>query len=156
MAAMLETFPEARVVHIYRDPAASIVSGCSLITSTAGGPASFTPEELGAHRLRIWALAAERMDAAREGHDDRFVDVDYRDFVRDPLAVGRNVYAALGIDFTDDVEAAMRRWSEERPRDRFGAHRYQAEDFGLSDDGIRERMQGYIDRYGTSDAAETT
>jgi hypothetical protein len=156
MAALLETFPEARIVHIYRDPAASIVSGCSLITSTAGGPGSFTPEELGAHRLRVWALAAERMDAARVGHDDRFVDVDYRDFVRDPLLVGRNVYESLGIDFSEDVEDAMRRWSEERPKDRFGVHRYQAEDFGLSDAGIRERMHGYIDRYGTAVGADAT
>jgi hypothetical protein len=156
MAALLETFPDARIVHIYRDPAASIVSGCSLITSTAGGPGSFTPEELGAHRLRTWALAAERMDAAREGHEERFVDVDYRDFVRDALAVGRNVYGALGIDFTPDVETAMRQWSEGRPKDRFGAHRYRAEDFGLSDAGIRERMHAYVDRYGTAVGADTS
>jgi hypothetical protein len=148
MAAMLETLSGARVVHIYRDPAESIVSGCSLIANIGGGPGSFTPRELGAHRLRIWGLAAERMDAARRDHEERFVDVDYRDLVRDPLEVGGRLYDALGIELTDDAALSMRRWSEERPKDRHGTHRYAAEDFGLSAGQIRERMQGYVERYG--------
>jgi hypothetical protein len=112
----------------------------------AGG-GGFTATELGAHRLRIWALAAERMDAARGSHEDRFVDVDYRQFVRDPLGVGRELYEALQLELTDETVRAMRQWNDDRPKDRFGAHRYQASDFGLSDGMIRERMQGYVDRY---------
>lgn len=148
MAALLETFPDARIVHIYRDPAESIVSGCSLIASMGSGPGAFTPEELGAHRLRTWSLAAERMDAARTGHEQRFVDVDYRDFVDDPLRIGERLYERLGIDLTDDAADGMRRWLEERPKDRYGTHRYAAADFGLTAELVREQMHGYVERYG--------
>lgn len=148
MAALLETFPDAKIVHIYRDPVESIVSGCSLIAHMGSGPGTFTSTELGAHRLRIWALAADRMDAARDGHDDRFVDVDYRAFVRDPVAVGQALYADVGIELTDDTAQAMHRWTQERPKDRHGVHRYAADDFGLSAEQVRERMHGYVERYG--------
>lgn len=78
MAAMLHTFPDAVFVHIHRDPTESIVSGCSLIASMGLGDGTFTATELGAHRLRIWAMAADRFDAARDANPGRtVVDVDY-------------------------------------------------------------------------------
>jgi len=88
------------------------------------------------------------MDAARTGNEDRFVDVDYRSFVSDPMGVACSLYSAMGIELTNETEHAMRRWSEERPKDRFGAHRYAAEDFGLSEGVIRERMSDYVEHYG--------
>jgi hypothetical protein len=149
MAAMLEEFPQAVFIHIYRDPAESIVSGCSLIASMGIGEGTFTARELGAHRLRIWALAAERLDAARAAAPDRtVVDVDYRAFVADPLATVKAIYAALARPLSYQAEAAMRRWSVERPMGKHGTHRYQATDFGLSDQAIRARMSAYVDRYG--------
>ena len=45
---------------------------------------------------------------------------------------------------------AMRRWMVERPKDRLGSHRYQAEDFGLTVEQIRERLAGYIELYNIS------
>ena len=152
LSAMFAEFPEAVFVHIYRDPAETIVSGCSLIASIGLGEGTFTPAELGAHRLRIWAMAAERMEAAKNAPADRIViDVDYRRFVRDPIGTVADIYQTLERAFTGDAEAAMHQWMSERPKDRHGAHRYSAHDFGLTDSGIRERMAGYVDRYGTSE-----
>src|SRR5262249_21835770 len=105
MPAMLDEFPDAVFVHIYRDPAESIVSGCSLIASMGIGEGAFTAQELGKHRLRVWALAAERMQAARDAAPDRvFVDVDYRAFVADPVGAVRSVYAGLGRELTPATE----------------------------------------------------
>lgn len=148
MAAMLDEFPDAVFVHLYRDPAESIVSGCSLITSIAGGPGAFTPAELGAHRLRIWALAADRFLAARAAAPDRtFVDVDYRALVADPLATVRDVYRRLCRELTPDAEAAMQRWATSRPKDQYGPHHYSAADFGLTAEAIRERTANYVEQY---------
>ena len=149
MDAMLDTFPDAVFVHIARDPAESIVSGCSLIGSMGLGEGTFTASELGAHRLRIWAMAADRFDAARAAHPDRtVVDVDYRRFVAGPLGAVRDVYAAIGYELDPATEAAMRQWQRDRPKDKHGTHRYAAEDFGLTTTAIRDRMAGYIERYG--------
>ncbi|MBV9995370.1 MAG: sulfotransferase [Caulobacteraceae bacterium] len=149
MDAMLETFPDAVFVHIYRDPAETIVSGCSLIATQGRGEGAFAPAELGAHRLRIWALAGERLAAAREAHPQRkFVDVDYRAFIADPLAAAEQIYRGLSRELSPQARAAMQTWLRERPKDKHGAHRYAPEDFGLTNGGIRERMAAYIGRYG--------
>jgi hypothetical protein len=155
MAAMLDEFPDAAVVHIYRDPAETIVSGCSLIASMGLGEGTFTATELGAHRLRIWSSAAERMAEARRAARDRtFVDVDYRTFVADPVSTVAEIYRALDKPLDAGPIEAMRRWVAERPKDRLGRHTYRAEDFGLTAEVIRERMAGYIDYYGTSPATD--
>lgn len=68
----------------------------------------------------------------------------------------REVYAALGYELDPVAEAAMRRWQLDRPKDKQGTHRYAAEDFGLSTTAIRDRMAGYIGRYGlTPDPGST-
>jgi hypothetical protein len=149
LAAMLDEFPDAVFVHIFRDPAETIVSGCSLIASMGLDEGTFTPAELGAHRLRIWSLAAERMTAARATARNRlFIDVDYRAFAMDPLSTVAEVYRALERPLSDQAQRAMRRWLVERPKDRLGAHRYRAEDFGLTAGQIRDRMAAYIECYG--------
>lgn len=151
LSAMLEEFPSAAFIHIYRDPAETIVSGCSLIGSMGFGPGGFTAAELGAHRLRIWALAAERMAAARDAAPERTViDVSYRQFIADPLGTVREIYARLGREVSPEAEAAMQQWVRDRPKDKHGAHRYAAEDFGLTTERIRERMAGYIERHDVS------
>jgi hypothetical protein len=148
MAAMLEVMPDAVFVHIARDPAASIVSGCSLIAAMGQGEGAFTSHELGAHRLRIWSMAAERMEAARAHAPERtFVDVDYRDFLAHPVVVVAAVYEALGRELPPTVQAAMQEQAAARPKDRLGAHRYSAADFGLTESEIRDRMAGYVERY---------
>ncbi len=147
--AMLDTFPDAVFVHIHRDPTASIVSGCSLVASLTGTEGFFTAEELGQHRLHIWALAADRMKAARRTNPDRtIVDVDYRAFVADPVAAVRQIYGSLSRVLTPEAEAAMRQWVIDRPKDKHGAHRYEAEDFGLTKAAVRDRMADYIEHYG--------
>jgi hypothetical protein len=149
LAAMLDEFPGAVFVHIFRDPTETIVSGCSLIASMGLDEGTFTPAELGAHRLRIWSLAAERMATARDAARDRIViDVDYRAFVRDPLSTVADIYRALQRPLSAEAERTMRQWLFERPKDRLGAHRYQADDFGLTEAQIRDRMAAYIERYG--------
>jgi hypothetical protein len=150
LASMLETFPDAVFVHIFRDPAETIVSGCSLIAATGSRSGGFAPEELGAHRLRIWSLAAARMIAARDAAPDRrFIDVDFRSFRARPLETVARIYEAMDCELSTAAGEAMARWVVERPKDRFGQHRYQPEDFGLTAGGIRDQMAGYIERYGT-------
>ena len=148
MAAMIDTFPDAVFIHIFRDPAESIVSGCSLIASLGLGDGTFNANELGAHRLRIWSMAAERFNSARDANPGRkVIDVDYRKFVSDPLSSARDIYSSLGIDLEASTEVAMRKWHHDRPKDKHGTHRYSAEDFGLATAGIRDHMKDYVSRY---------
>ena len=41
----------------------------------------------------------------------------------------------------------MRKWLDEHAEAKPGFHRYQAEDFGLTEDAIRKQFAEYIERY---------
>ena len=63
------------------------------------------------------------------------------------------MYDAVGLDLTADAEAAMRRWLVERPREP-ARPAYAADDFGLTDEQIRERFAAYNARFRLSDTFE--
>lgn len=97
----------------------------------------------------MWWRTLERADAVRAQADPaQFYDVDYRRFVADPLAEVERIYDYFGLELSADGRDAMHRWHTERPKDRHGEHRYTAEEFGLTDDEIRERFAAYRTRYG--------
>lgn len=151
LGAMLDVFPDARFVHIYRDPVETIVSGASLVArSWAGdGAGFFSREELGAHRLDVWGTAADRMEVARSRIPiEQIIDVDHRDFAASPHEVMQRIYNYFDLVLSAEVEARMREHVARRPREEHGRHRYSAEEFGLTAGMVRERLGGYIDRYG--------
>ncbi len=141
--ALLAAYPDALVVQIHRDPVAAIASVSSLTASSARGTSStFTPEAIGPYCLEFWATGADRFRTARASYSpDLFLDVDYDELVRDPLAAVSRVYDALAVPFDDTARTAV---TEADAASRQGAarpdHRYALADFGLREVAIAERF----------------
>ena len=98
----------------------------------------------------ILAASAQRMIAARDRHpDDAFLDIHYRDFVRDPMATVRALYAVQGLELSDEVaqamEAAIAR--HDAARGDAGAHVYRLADYGLDEAAIDRLFGDYIARF---------
>jgi hypothetical protein len=148
-AELLEVFPDARIVVTHRDPVQAIPSLCSLLEAlhlSQGVPAD--PRAIGRRQLEQWAVAVERMESAREVRPDAFYDVRQSDLHADPLAVAHGVYERFGIQAHPSAEERMRWWVANIAPERRGGHVYTSEQFGLSDDAIRERFADYRSRYG--------
>ncbi|MBO2450156.1 sulfotransferase [Actinomadura barringtoniae] len=141
--ALMEVYPDALVIQTHRPPRTAMASMCSLAAqATAGWSDVFTGEVIGRDQLELWSRGLERFRAERAKHDPaQFFDVDYEDFVRDPLATVEAVYAHFGLPFGEDVRGAMTRLRDEsssgagKP-----AHRYSLADFGLTAEEIDERF----------------
>lgn len=149
--ALLEVYPDAVVVQTHRDPRKSMASMCSLAHRTAADWSTrFTPEYIGASQLDLWARGVETFDAARARHEAEpasratFLDVTHRELLDDPAGCVERVYAATGVELSDDVRAAV---EAENARslsgDRAPTHRYTLADYGLSEEAIAERFAGY-------------
>ena len=125
---------------------ASILEATARVRSDAVDPlqvkAWFTPETCLAQLER-----AERFRDANPQHAERFFDVRYESLVRDPFATLAGIYDHFGIPFAAEAEAAMRRFREDNPRGKHGAHHYAPSDWGLDADALRERFQPYIERF---------
>jgi hypothetical protein len=80
--------------------------------------------------------------------EDRFVDVGQPELQADPLGVAERIYCFAGLELTDELRTAMAEWSNANQAGSRGEHRYRAEEFGLTDDQIREAFADYLDRFG--------
>ena len=78
---------------------------------------------------------------------ERFLDVWYTQLMDDPLAVVRRIYRHFDLPLSPGVEALMRRYLANHPKDRHGPHLYSLGQFGLDPAAERARYREYWDRW---------
>jgi len=108
------------------------------------------PHEVGRQWLERMTWATQRGLAARDRLADsaeRFTDVWYRDAVSEPLAQVERICDAIGSELLPEARTAMERWLAAEARSPRPAHRYSAEQFGLSETAIREAFAEYMARF---------
>ncbi|BBY51384.1 sulfotransferase [Mycolicibacterium arabiense] len=143
--ALFATYPDALVVQCHRPAETIMASMCSLAQhTTEGWSNSFTGEVIGRDAMETWSRGLRLFDAERAKHDPaRFYDLDYFEFVKDPIAAVEGVYRQFGIDFTDDARAAMEHsHAESKKGPRAPKHTYSLADYGLTAEEVKERFQG--------------
>jgi hypothetical protein len=129
--------PSVRFVQTHRDPVAIAGSLASLCYSMFA-VTSTRVDAQGCGRLTLDLLRwmAERNAEQRQRSALPVVDVRYRDLVSDPVATVHRVHEEHGLGWSPEIEAAVRRGAAERPQHKQGKHRYQLEDFGLSESAV--------------------
>lgn len=141
--ALMEVYPDALVIQTHRSPRTAMASMCSLAAhATAGWSDVFTGDVIGRSQLELWSRGLARFRAARAKYDPaQFLDVEYDDFVRDPLGTVEAAYTAFGLPLHDPARTAMARLHEEtRSGTGRPAHRYTLSDFGLTGEEVDERF----------------
>ena len=81
------------------------------------------------------------------GNANRFVDVWFRDALKDPIAEIERAYGVFGIEFTPEARAGMEKWRTDNPRDKRPPHEYRLEDYGLTKEGIEAAFAEYRERF---------
>src|SRR6201991_760523 len=119
--ALLQEFPDARLVWAHRDPFKSTASFLRLnYLSRAVLGAEVDVAEIVPNVLRQLRAHVDRpMQTRKRIGDDRFFDLHYADLIRDPVAVIRSLYDWAGDDLTQTTEEAILAWLRAHPQDRF-------------------------------------
>jgi hypothetical protein len=146
---LLKIYPDARLIWTHRDPLTATGSFCSLLSlAHMAFMGRVDAQWLGEDCSWQAVQHAERIMNTRERiGENRIIDVHYGELMREPLAVMRKVYAALGDEFTQQAETGMRTWLADNPQDKFGRHEYKLAQFGLNPDELRSRFKRYLERY---------
>ena len=145
---LVEMFPDVCIIQTHRNPMQIIPSYCSMMAALMGIRESMDPTQLGPTVLEYLARSLEKGLAARNRSDpSRFVDVDYRKFVEDPMASVKQIYDAFGIELAAPTEQAMRAYVTDNPQKKHGSHEYSLEQYGLSPEVVRARLSSYIERF---------
>jgi hypothetical protein len=144
--AMLETYPDACVIHMHRDPVKSVASWASLNAAFRGiYMRSINAGELGQQVLnRLATDVTSYLTQRRRCMPERFLDMQYRDLTSDPLGVVQGIYERFDLVLSADAEKRLQVFlAKDRQKKR--AHHYSPGDFGLGPQLIQEDFQEYLD-----------
>lgn len=145
--ALLDEYPDARLIFTHRDPAKTIPSLASLVYTVRGIVTdSIDAKKVGREQLAWWSKALDHAVQVRAKHRDKsnqFVDIQFEEVLADPVAVLRRVYDRFDMPWSDAAESRMRAFLAANPQGKHGTHRYELGDFGLELGEIRERFAEY-------------
>lgn len=145
LEAVFATYPDALVIQCHRPAETILASMCSLSQhTTEGWSNTFAGAQIGADALDTWSRGLELFNAERAKHDPaQFCDVDYFDFIADPVGTVENVYRHFGLPYTDGAREAVEAVNEASKRGpRAPKHSYSLADYGLTVETVKERFQG--------------
>jgi hypothetical protein len=148
LEALVAAYPDARFIMTHRDPAKSVPSYASFVSSLFPVADGFDLVRLGhevSEHLRIGMEHA--IEARGRLGEDRFLDVYHADLIADPLGTVRRIYDFLGLALDPSSELLMKEWQANNRSGAHGTHSYHLPDFGLSADQVRSDYRFYIEHF---------
>jgi len=147
MDILFDTFPNATIVHCYRDPLETVASMAALFEESRKMTTDYEhPHEIGQMTCGYWSNAVGRFLESRSRLESthRFIDISYEEILADPLEAIEKIYSVASLSLTEQARAAMQAWQAENPQHKHGRHNYTLERFGLSENEVREKFASYI------------
>jgi hypothetical protein len=149
LEALLETYPDARILWTHRDPGKVITSLASLVNALQR---MFTsrrdPVATGEDWLAKSRFAIESGMAYDDGVEGEWCQhVHFAEMMKDPIGTVRALYAKFGERVSPLHVRRMEVWLQERGRHSEGRHVYDPADFGWTYDGLAETFHDYRERY---------
>ena len=145
LETLLTAFPGAHVVHMHRDPRASIASGASL-NRVLWKMHSDTVESrvVGSQWLERMHWASQRaLESRKRLPEHGFTDIRFDELARAPLDQVARVCAAAGLPTGDAPMSAVRAWQEADRDTPHPTHHYELGEFGLEGAAVDEMFVDY-------------
>jgi len=152
---LLSVYPDARLAITHRDPLTVLASVTSLVATLRWAHSDHVDfADIGAYHEALYLSDLDGLVDRVEASPDqgglpptRTHHVHYAEFVRDQVGQIADLYDAIGWEFPDPTEAAMRDYLASRPKDKHGVHEYSFDDLRLDRDAERAKFARYQARF---------
>ena len=150
MDALMTVYPDAQIIFTHRDIANALASHCSLAAKMGSKlKRSLDVNELGRFWLEYAKIGLDRAMEAREKiPESQLYDIRLRDMMASPMTVLEDLYSHFELEWTPEVAALLEERIAEKPTSQEGEHEYSIEDFGLTNEQVRETLKVYNERFG--------
>jgi len=157
LEALLDEYPDARIVQTHRDPLRVMASMASHATGLRQAFSdNAVPAEIAADWSDRWARALSRFLEIRDrAHASAFLDVSYDEIESAPFDTVSRIYDFLDWPFSLEAQTAMRKFLAANPKNKHGVHRYSLAQYGLSREREVERFREYCRRFNIAVQADT-
>ncbi len=149
LPCFFDEYPDACIVQTHRDPRSVVASYASFISKIRTvHEKTVDIKAIAREQMESWANAADKGIAARRQLDPaNFHDLQFDDFMSDPIAAVEGIYSHFDQELSDEGRAKLGAWRDAHPQGKHGAHEYDAEATGISESEILDRFAGYMDYF---------
>ncbi len=143
---IFEVYPDAKIIMTHRTPTKVVPSAASLVSSVRSLYSDHEdPLRTGKEMSEIWSQYFNLFLEARRKLDkeEQIIDLKFEDFVGNQLEVVKKIYQRFNWKLSDEAQQNMEMFLARNPKDKYGAHQYTLEDFGLNDSDINEQFKDY-------------
>lgn len=149
LTALTAAYPDARVIHMHRDPAETVPSTASLCAVIRRARSERVDRiEIGRQWLRrIEPVITDVADTRRAIPAGQVLDVRYRDLVRDPVAQIARICDFAGVPMTEAATTGAHAYLAGNGPARHGQHRYHPAEFGLDAADLSRRFTAYRETF---------
>lgn len=149
MNGLLKVFLDIPLVMTHRNVAQVLPSYCSMCASmSVNSSTTYRKEDQGAHWTRRFKTGLERfMELRKTLPECRIIDVRYEDTVTDPIGTATRVLQAIGLEVGSADRAGLEACIASNQRESRPKHKYSAEEFGLTPEGIAADFAFYHQQY---------
>jgi hypothetical protein len=150
LEALLAAYPDARIIWTHRDPGPVVTSLASLANAGQRPLTSRTdPRPTANEWKRKCAFALHSAVAFDEKSEEGWCQhLHYDSLMANPLETVRQLYRRFGAEVSDLHARRIETFLTHRPKDAFGTHRYDPDDFGWTYAGLADEFSDYTTRYG--------
>jgi omega-hydroxy-beta-dihydromenaquinone-9 sulfotransferase len=149
VGALIETFPDARIVVMMRDPAQCIPSVLKLVELTWKGK-GWTQLDYERSLQMLTAVSFESFQHPAEvllrHADTPQLVVDYRELTAQPRATVHKILDAIGLPLTDSYDRFLQS-QEDTEKSHKTDFRYSMADYGLSRETMESELGNFYDTY---------
>ena len=146
---ILKTYPNAKFIHIHRDPTDSVGSFCSLTKNVRSAfSRKVNTNDIGKTVIDFWNHNLNKgMEDRRQLSSNQIIDINYHDFIQSPLNQIKNVYLQLGFDMTIETENNIESYLSQNQSNTKPGHQYSLDEFGLDKKIIKDQFRDYMLNY---------
>ncbi|MEQ6889118.1 sulfotransferase [Halomonas sp. CS7] len=150
VGALIEAFPDARFVLLYRNPYETIPSLLKLLHVSWGAQGNQDADQINKSTREMVNLSYESylhpLDVLGSHPEVKYSIIDYRELTTTPKATMEQVYYDLSLPITDEFETFLDD-EENRTRKHETSHTYSLEEFGLDDHEIHDKLAPLFIRF---------
>ena len=154
LAELLAQYPDARMIHTHRDPLKFIGSSANLtgvlhwMRSEAVDMSVRGPLMTLAYQFMLSGVIAQRQSGAVPA--EQMADIHFRDLMGDPVNAIKRAYEHLAMPCPDEMAESVPAYLADKPKGKFGPHRYEPSRLGLDESTLRADFASYISHYGVA------
>ena len=105
------------------------------------GGKSISNEGIGKDIITFWGNAIAKNKIGRALlRADQNLDIEYSEFIADPIETIKNIYDFLKLPLNSDELEKKQNFLKVHIKNKYGKHSYQLEDYGLTDNLVNEKI----------------